>query len=180
MAIDPELLARAKTAAAGLADAERTTVVARGEFHAAVRRLHLAGGSLREVAQALGVSHQRVQQIVRDAGGSWWSRVWRGRRMPPGAVCTWCGRPPSAVARLIAGPRVFICGDCVDAADRVVGRGRGSAGAFTRLGSAGRRGRCAFCGRRPGDGRILAHSPAGDVCVDCVATCRGILAHAAD
>jgi len=37
---------------------------ARIDLHHAIRRLHAAGGSLREIAEALGLSHQRVHQIV--------------------------------------------------------------------------------------------------------------------
>src|SRR5512135_3112065 len=103
MVLQQELLEHARTAGAGLEAAERGSLLARAEYHTAVRRLHLAGGSLREIAQALGLSHQRVQQIVSGAGGTWWRRVWRSRRMPPDAACTWCGRPPSEVSKLIAG-----------------------------------------------------------------------------
>ncbi|HTM03034.1 MAG TPA: hypothetical protein VL173_06005 [Vicinamibacterales bacterium] len=39
--------------------------------HTAIRRLHLAGVSLREVAEARSFTHQRVHQIVDGSGGSW-------------------------------------------------------------------------------------------------------------
>ena len=76
--MDQELLATAKRAAERLIEAEHDAEVARAEFHRAVRRLHLGGASLREMAAALGLSHQRVHQIVESAGGG---RRWRrGRR----------------------------------------------------------------------------------------------------
>ena len=65
MVLSPDLLERARAAGGVLDEAERRALLARGEYHAAVRRLHLAGGSLREIAQALSLSHQRVQQIRR-------------------------------------------------------------------------------------------------------------------
>src|SRR5687767_7091678 len=99
MTLDGYLLDKARREAARLAEAERQALEARGEYHTAVRRLHLGGASLREVAEALDLSHQRVQQIVRGAGGSWWQRVWRSRNVQPGAVCTFCDRPPSEVAK---------------------------------------------------------------------------------
>ena len=80
MTLDPQLVDRARDAATELADAELAALLDRAHYHTAVRRLHLAGGSLREIAQALSLSHQRVQQIVSAAGGSWWQRVWRTRR----------------------------------------------------------------------------------------------------
>src|SRR5262245_47985494 len=104
MVLDEQLLHRARDEGRRLADAERQAQLTRADYHTAVRRLHLAGGSLREIAQALGLSHQRVQQIVDGAGGSWWQRVWRTRNQQRDAVCTYCRRPPSEVDKLIAGP----------------------------------------------------------------------------
>src|SRR5512145_1380131 len=131
MVLDPELVDQARTASARLADAERDALLSRAEYHTAVRRLHLAGASLREIAEALSISHQRVQQIVTSAGGTWWSRVWSTRRGGPDAVCTWCGRPPAEVAKLIAGPRVYICDACVDAGEKTLAGERTAAGPFT-------------------------------------------------
>ena len=68
--MDETLLAEARQAQERLIDAERDADVARAEFHRAVRRLHLHGASLRELASGLGLSHQRVHQIVESAGGS--------------------------------------------------------------------------------------------------------------
>src|SRR5262245_60400518 len=109
MVLDQELLEQAREAGAEVAEVERRALLSRAEYHARIRRLHLGGGSLREIAQALGISHQRVQQIVEGAGGSWWQRVWRTRNAKRDAVCTFCERPPSEVAKLVAGPDVYIC-----------------------------------------------------------------------
>lgn len=38
----------------------------RADYHAAIRRLHLSGMSLQEIADHLGISRQRVHQIVGD------------------------------------------------------------------------------------------------------------------
>ena len=40
---------------------------ARLDHHYAVRRLHAAGGSMREIAEALGLSHQRIHQMIEGA-----------------------------------------------------------------------------------------------------------------
>src|SRR3712207_3286914 len=130
MMLNPELLAKARNLGAALTDAERRALLARTDYNAAVRRLHLAGASLREIAEALSLSHQRVQQIVNGAGRTWWNRVWRTRRVTPDAICTWCGRPPGEVAKLIAGPRVYMCDACVSSAEEVAA-GRSSAGPFS-------------------------------------------------
>lgn len=173
MVLSSELLDRAKAAGARLEGAEREALLARADYHTAIRRLHLAGGSLREVAEALSLSYQRVQQIVSEAGGSWWSRVWRTRRVRPDAICTWCGRPPSEVDKLIAGPLVFICDVCVGSAERAAsGRPSGVFGGIKKKSVAAR---CAFCGKRASGRRGLVTSEAGDVCSDCLRVCREIL-----
>src|SRR5260370_39712534 len=118
MTIDEGLLGKAREAGARLADTERAFHAARWDYRTAVRRLHLGGGTLREIAAALGLSHQRVQQIVDEAGGTWWQRLWKSRRAPDPGPCTFCHRPPTVVAKLIAGPAVFICDACVHAAER--------------------------------------------------------------
>jgi hypothetical protein len=141
-----ELLAEARQAQERLIDAERDVVVARADFYRAVRRLHLHGSSLREVAADLGLSHQRVHQIVEEAGGS---RRWlrtrsegpplpaRGKsdksdksgtsgksdkwnRQDQHLFCTFCGKPRNQARKLIAGPGVFICDGCVTLARRVI------------------------------------------------------------
>ena len=175
MDLDRELLDRARSAGARLEEAERQALLSRADYHTAIRRLHLSGGSLRAIAEALSLSHQRVQQIVRDAGGSWWTRVWRARRIRPDAVCTWCGRPPSEVSKLIAGPRVYICDACVAAAETAATSGRDADGRFARRSKPRAAWRCAFCGRRAGWDRSLVTASAGHVCTECLRTCGEIL-----
>ncbi len=173
MPLNTELLEKARRAGVDLDEAERRALVSRAEYHAAVRRLHLAGASLREIAQALALSHQRVQQIVSDAGGSWWRRAWRTRRTVVDAICTWCGRPPSEVSKLIAGPNVYICDACVESAERAAA-GRAAAGPFAGL-EKGRLARCAFCGKRHGQDRRIVMASAGNICSNCLRACRDIL-----
>jgi hypothetical protein len=177
--LGPELLERARAARADLDEADRRALLARAEYHTAVRRLHLAGGSVREVAQALSLSHQRVQQIVTGAWGTWWRRMWRTRGVRPDAICTWCGRPPSEVRKLVAGPHVHICDACITAAQRAA-TGRHTIGPFllTTRASIGRR--CGFCGRGAGKDRPLVGTDAGHVCAACLQTCSQIADSAAD
>src|SRR4030095_8710400 len=151
MGMPQEMLEKARAAGADLAEAERKVLTTRGEYHTAIRRLHLAGAPLREIADALSLSHQRVQQIVSISGGSWWRRAWRTRRSMNGAVCTWCDRPPSEVTKLVAGPDIYICDACVAAAGRVE-RGTVKTGPL-KLAKAGER--CTFCHKRPSDTRIV-------------------------
>src|SRR5262245_46155501 len=165
MTLDEALLEKARGEAGRLKEAERNALTAKAEYHAAVRRLHLGGGSLREIAEALGISHQRVQQIVDATGGSWWQRVWKSRNTRD-AVCTFCERPPSEVAKLIAGPNIYICDRCVAAAEST------AAGRVTPAKPARR---CGFCSRTGRGGRRIVTESSFGICTDCLELCRQIL-----
>jgi ribosomal protein S14 len=182
--IDEALLEHARRAGAKVIDAEKQVQIAKAEYHAEVRRLHLAGASLREIAVALGISHQRVQQIVDEAGGSWWTRIWRTRGLGPLAAtpCSFCGRPRAQVDKLISGPDVFICDGCIERAERVAKHGPQSPFAPAVKQD---RARCSFCGQRQGAQRTRGSaSPvvrtmlaAGTrrICSDCLGLCRRIV-----
>ena len=170
--LDPRLCEQARDAAAQLLEAERQVLMVRTDYHTAIRRLHLAGGSLREIAEALSLSHQRVQQIVEGAGGSWWTRVWRTRNVTADLVCTWCDRPQSEVSKLIAGPNVFICESCIEACERAM---QGASGPGLTRAAMGAKRRCAFCRKRSGPARVVVVGAAADVCEACLGVCRQIL-----
>lgn len=87
MTLDDAILAEAKEIRSRLVDLESQTAHARIDYHHAIKRLQAAGGSLREIAEALELSHQRVHQIVEGGPGpgpggpGWMPRGgWHGRR----------------------------------------------------------------------------------------------------
>jgi ClpX C4-type zinc finger len=174
MPLDPQLLERARHAAGSLGDAERLAERSRLDYHTAIRRLHLAGGSLREIADTLSLSHQRVQQIVSGAGGTWWRHVWRSRTPRAGMFCTWCGRPDADVDKLIAGPRVYICDACVAAAERAAA-GETAPGSPFEPAMRRTNSRCSFCGKRAGNDRSMFVARPGNICSDCLRVCKEIL-----
>ena len=180
MTINDQLLKKALAAGDRLADAERQVQLARTEYHTIVRRMHLAGGSLREIAQALELSHQRIQQMVEGAGGSWWQRIWGTRNRKRGLICTFCNRPQDEVARLIAGPKVYICDACVALAERsLTGSSDPAPRASLALAGDGTRARCSFCRKGRTADRPLLAGPAGIICGECLLVCRQILTDSA-
>jgi len=174
MSLKTELLDKARSAGAEIADHERGALLARGEYHTAIRRLHLAGGSLREIAEALSLSHQRVQQIVKANGGSWWGRVWRTRNRHRDAVCTWCSRPSSEVAKLVAGPNVYICDACLELANAALHDAWGTSDTLHRAPD-GSKERCSFCSKRSRDDRALVVGPFAHICSECMRICRDFM-----
>jgi hypothetical protein len=175
MALDPELLDAARAADSRLIDAERAADIARADFHHAVRRLQLSGGSLREIAEALGLSHQRVHQIVEGAGGA---RPWRrGKGML--LKCSFCGKPQEEVRKLIAGPGVYICDECTDKTDRVIATGEPAATPLFAMKSVSEdatRLKCSFCGKHRYQVSGLAVAARLAICTECIALCHEIIA----
>ncbi|MFD9704597.1 ClpX C4-type zinc finger protein [Lentzea sp. NPDC059081] len=99
MTLDEDLLAAARKAGTASAAAQGQADIAKAVYHHSVLRLHRAGGSMREIAEALKMSHQRVHQIVEQS-----KRVER---------CWFCSRTAGDVGKLMAGPAALICDLCV-------------------------------------------------------------------
>jgi ribosomal protein L37AE/L43A len=171
MTLDPDLVREAEAARERLLESQHAAERARADYHHAIRRLHAAGGSLREIAEVLRLSHQRVHQIVDQP------------------ACSFCGRSREECAKLIAGPGVYICERCVAHA-----RGLAAGAAVEDRSEApmlleppGSETRCSFCGK---EARQVRHLVAGGleaapggkfgqgarICDECLALCEEILA----
>jgi hypothetical protein len=66
--LDPAMLGEARSSRDRMLEAQHELERARADYGHAIRRLHAEGGSLREIAESLGLSHQRVHQIVEGEG----------------------------------------------------------------------------------------------------------------
>lgn len=176
MVIDDELMHQVTEKAARLDEAERHADRAKADYHQAVRRLHLAGGSLREIAEALGLSHQRVHQIIEASGGTIrWKPKKAGSAEP---ACTFCGRLEHDVRQLIAGPGAYICSACVRLARRVVRRGEQVDTALTSLQPVPATSKlaCSFCAKPARQVTRLVAGPGIRICNECLDRCDEILA----
>jgi ATP-dependent Clp protease ATP-binding subunit ClpC len=114
MALDETLLGEARDLRARLLELQHEADRAKLDYHHAIRRLHAAGGSMREIAAALDLSHQRVHQIVEGDE-------------PVSTRMGWSsgpGRPPRSAERIVrkARPRRFALRRFTRVARRVVMR----------------------------------------------------------
>ena len=173
MAIEDHLLAEARGAENRVRASEEEVRKARIDYERAIRRIHVEGASLREIAEALGLSHQRVHQLIGLRPQAWWA-FWRGhgREAEPPGGCSFCGAPPKAVAKLVSGPGLYICDGCVRSAKAAFG-GTGPS-AFALL-AAGSRKRCSFCGRRGAD-HPRATASGHQICPSCLDLAERIMA----
>jgi hypothetical protein len=190
MGLDQELVREAARAKEQLAVAEHAAYRAKVDYHQAIRRLHTAGGSLREIAEAFRMSHQRVHQIINEAAEPTRRRRWRRQPQVLSELgpCSFCGRPRDVCAKLIAGPGVFICDRCVMQVTRLAAGAvvEGQAEGSMRLEPPGSEAKCSFCGKEARKVRHLVASglavPAGKfgdlprICDKCRDLCLEILA----
>lgn len=165
MGLDRGLVREAERAKEQLAVAQHAAYRAKVHYHQAIRRLHAAGGSLREIAEALRMSHQRVHQIIDEATEATRRRQRETQVLPgPPGPCSFCGRPHDVCAKLIAGPEVFICDRCVLQATRLAAGPavEGQAEGPLRLEPPGAQAKCSFCGL---EARQVRHLVASELAV---------------
>jgi hypothetical protein len=146
MSVDEALLLGATRARDRFVASQHEADRAQVSYQHAIRTLHASGASLREIADALGLSYQRVHQIVDPSSGK---GALKGSTAE--AVCAFCGRGKADGGRLIAGPGLCICERCVDLAGEVLAEGdrrSDDCTAIVNVDGADAKARCSFCGKR--------------------------------
>jgi hypothetical protein len=188
--LDPELLRQARHERDRAVDLQFEADQAQVGYQHAIRRLHEAGASLRDIADALGLSYQRVHQIVDPGSGKGAVKECQTDR-----ACSFCGTAQRHVRKLIAGPGVFICERCFDLAERVLAEGEERSNRWTTLvPEQDAEARCNFCGKRRrevtemivapnrppagkfGRKRFARRFPGVRECSDCLRLCGDIMA----
>ena len=158
MSLTDEAARQLRAAVSTRVDAEAALAHARAEEQRVVRLVHLGGASVRQIAQVLGISHQRVQQLIEAVGDG---RGWRRKYKPSEDLeCSFCGKDRIEVAKLIAGPGVYICDQCVRRARQ----------GFTP------QDRCSFCGKASTRHLKVRGVEKVAICKDCLDLCDEIIA----
>jgi ClpX C4-type zinc finger len=166
--LDPELLARVEDAQAKMRTAEHDLTVANATFALALRQLNLAGGSVRDIARKVGLSHQRVAQLIEAVGdGRGWKR---SGKKPVVLACSFCDRTQQEVRKLIAGPGVYICDSCVSIAGPVTRSATADPPFAIGAGS-----QCRFCGKWPRPDLLVATDQSFSICGECLDLCDEII-----
>lgn len=176
--LDELLLAEAKEAQAAQVHAQAQAELARVRFAAAVRRLHEGGASMREIAGAFKLSHQRVHQLVTGENKA-------GKTLR--CSCSFCGIDQRRARKLIAGPGVYVCERCVDMAVSAL---QGDPAAEQRWAAQrrsdvsvkgkARKGRtaaatCSFCGKSSDQVAGMADGGPFRICRECLDLCQEII-----
>jgi hypothetical protein len=151
-------------------EAERAQV----RFHHAVREVHAAGGSLREIAAVLDMSHQRVHQIVDPDSGK--GALRDSPERSDLRTCSFCGRSQGEVAKLIAGPSVYICDACIELATRASATKSECEDSRTVIVPVDdRKATCSFCGKERRRVETMVTGRGTRICSECLALCSEII-----
>ena len=170
MPLDAGLLDEARTAKAKVdtIDVQPDSDIARVEFIHAVQRLHFAGGSTREIIDALGVPHQLVQNIVASAGAHR-SRAGAGQLLS----CSFCGKHANQAAKLFDGRTKHICNECIDLVHTVLATDGNTAdtpiATIRQLRAVDPAKRCSFCGKQRRHVAAMATTDHARICNECIA-----------
>ncbi len=184
MTLDEAVLRDVEAARDHLERLESSVFEARRAFHHAIRQLHAAGGSMREIAAALGMSHQRVHQIIgEDAIVEVEARVRDVVPLPTPGRDEAGGQVAGGPGAGAVGPSSGTAGPGGTRTGGVTPTPGDTAGAVavptarSRAGASPVPGRCAFCGAEAGDTtRLLGTAGRRFICGSCVAGARSRLA----
>lgn len=176
MTLDVKLLKKCTAKAERVIEMEQKAELAKIEYHAAIRRLHLAGGTYREIASALGLSHQRISQIVTGGSSNWLSR-WMGKNKEAKRLkCSFCDQSSQQVEKLVAGPHVHICDECINHALSLTTNSSAKGVPKFLSVKSNDDARCSFCARQQDGNRILFGTDNENMCTGCLAVAKDIIA----
>ena len=89
--------------------------------------------------------------------------------------CSFCDKRQAEVARLIAGPTVYICDECVGTCSDALAAGEPT-GSITTIIDKTEEATCSFCGKKPIEVVRIVGVPTARICNGCVKICQEILA----
>ena len=88
--------------------------------------------------------------------------------------CSFCEKKQSEVSRLIAGPQVFICDECINTFSQVIAEGEPS-GKITLVLGKQAEAPCSFCGKKPVEVNRIVGVANARICDECIKICDEIL-----
>jgi hypothetical protein len=78
--------------------------------------------------------------------------------------CSFCGKPHNQVKKMIAGPSVCICNECIDICNEIISDGNLSAGTMT----------CPLCRQPDKVANFISIPERGLLCIKCLEAIRAV------
>lgn len=167
---EPDDLAQIHAHEAKIAKLEHELEKAKADYHSAISKLYFDGKSMRKIAKLLGVSHQRVHQIIDPKNQT--VRVC-AKPTQPDLRCSFCDLRADQVKKLVQGPNILACDICITSChmalaincpgSSVMSRGND----FKTIPIASEL-RCSFCGKSPSSKRDVVAGTNYQVCDKCI------------
>jgi len=167
---EPDDLAKIHAHEGKIAKLEQELEKAKADYHSAISKLYFNGKSMRKIAKLLGLSHQRVHQII-DLK----NQTVRACAKPtqPDLRCSFCDLRADQVQNLVQGPNILACDICITscqmalsmncAGSSVMSRGND----FKKIPVTSEL-RCSFCGKLPSSKREVIAGTKYHVCDVCI------------
>lgn len=89
--------------------------------------------------------------------------------------CSFCDKKQFDVAKLIAGPGVYICDECIGSCTGALAAGESTGGITTIIDKTAEES-CSFCGKKPIEVVRIVGVPTALICNECIKICHEILA----
>jgi len=139
-------------------------------------------------SDALGAGEKEKIELVRwlrraaELGDSdaqlRYDRVAVDERKAKRLFCSFCGKEQDEVRKLIAGPSVYICNECVELCNDIIREEGLNDGRAPRDGAAkdkATRLYCSFCGKEQDEVRKFIAGPSVFICNECIELCNDII-----
>jgi hypothetical protein len=173
MTLDNKTLSMALSLSAEVKKLSQKLEQAKIDYHKAVRQMYLSGWSMRQIANKLDISHQRVYQIIDSAAaqGEWTQGV------SEATACSFCGTTHANRSLLVFGPGVTICSKCIAVCDKVLASGRQekSGDVYLQPLALPNEARCSFCRKKSNTTGQLIAGRDERICPQCLDMSKAIL-----
>jgi hypothetical protein len=88
--------------------------------------------------------------------------------------CSFCGKSQDDVRKIVAGPKVYICDECVDLCDEILEREGGTEPPVEKLKPASPIAACPLCNLPKNATELRVIEDKGALCVECIEAVRSL------
>lgn len=153
-----------------IAKLEQELEKAKVDYHSAICNLYFDGQSMRKIAKLLGISHQRVHQIIDQKNQT--VRVC-AKPIQPDQRCSLCDLRADQVKSLVQGPNILACDICITSCHMALsincpGSSVMSRGNDFKVIPVTSELRCSFCGKSPSSKRNVVAGTNHQACEKCI------------
>lgn len=154
-----------------IAKLEQELELAKADYHSAISKLYLDGKSMRKIAKLLGLSHQRVHQIIDQKNQAVQACA---KPIQPDLRCSFCDLRAGQIQNLVQGPNIFACDICITSCQMTLPMNCPGSSVLSRGNDFKKipinsELHCSFCGKSPTSKRDVVAGAKYQICDKCIA-----------